>query len=59
MELFPILEGYLDPATDGISYMLFQMACDVVMKAYQFTFSQELHEFLWHGKDTDWKFDKK
>jgi hypothetical protein len=59
MKLFPILEGDLEPATDGVSYMYFQMACYVVMESYRFTSVQELHEFLWHGKDTDWKFRKK
>lgn len=59
IELFPILEESIDPVTDGVSYMLFQMACDVIMRTYHFTSCQELHEFLWHGKDTDWKFTKK
>ena len=58
-ELFPILEGDPEPVTDGISYMYFQMACDVVMQSYNFTSVQELHEFLWHGKDTKWKFVEK
>jgi len=56
-ELFPIFEGQLEPATDGVSYMYFQMACDVIIQAYRFTSVQELHEFLWHGKDTKWKFE--
>jgi hypothetical protein len=58
-QLFPILEDDPEPATDGVSYMYFQMACDVVMMSYRSTSVQELHEFLWHGKDTDWKFIEK
>jgi hypothetical protein len=57
IELFPILEGDPEPATDGASYIYFQMACDVIIQSYRFTSVQELHEFLWHGKDTDWKFE--
>jgi len=56
MELFPILAGDPEPATDGVSYMYVQMACDVIIQSYKFTSIQELHEFLWHGKETKWKF---
>ncbi len=59
IELFPILEGDPEPVSDGVSYMYFQMACDVVMQSYRFTSVQELHEFLWHGKDTKWEFIEK
>ena len=58
-ELFPILENDPEPVTDGVSYMYFQMACDVIMQSYHFTSVQELHEFLWHGKDTEWTFVEK
>jgi len=57
MELFPILNGDPEPATDGVSYMYVQMACDVIIQSYKFTSIQELHEFLWHGKETNWKFE--
>jgi len=59
MELFPIFEGQLEPVTDGVSYMYFQMACDAIIQTYRFTSVQELHEFLWHGKDTNWRFAEK
>lgn len=57
IELFPILAGDLEPAGDGVSYMLVQMACDVIIQSYKFTSVQELHEFLWHGKETNWEFE--
>ncbi len=57
LELFPILERQLEPVTDGVSYGYFQMVCDVIIQTYKFTSVQELHEFLWHGKDTKWKFE--
>ena len=59
MELFPIFEGQLESVTDGVSYMYFQMACDVIIQTYKFSSIQELHEFLWHGKDTEWTFEEK
>jgi hypothetical protein len=59
MELFPIFEGQLEPVTDGVSYMYFQMACDVIIQTYRFTSIQELHEVLWHGKETNWEFAEK
>jgi len=59
MELFPIFNGQLEHVTDGVSYMYFQMACDVIIQSYKFTSVQELHEFLWHGKETDWTFLEK
>jgi len=57
MELFPLFEGQLEPATDGLSYVYFQKACDVIIQTYKFSSVQELHEFLWHGKDTKWKYE--
>jgi hypothetical protein len=56
MELVPIFEGQLEPVTDGVSYIYFQMACDVIIQTCKFTSVQKLHEFLWHGKRTNWKF---
>ncbi|MFW9959290.1 MAG: hypothetical protein ACFFCT_14575 [Candidatus Odinarchaeota archaeon] len=56
IELFPDFEGNPSPVKDGVSYMYFQMACDVIMQTYRFTSVQELHWFLWHGNRTDWKF---
>jgi len=55
----PIFKEQLEPATDGVSYMYFQLACDVVIQSYNFSSVHELHEFLWHGKDTGWKFVEK
>ncbi|MFX1262671.1 MAG: hypothetical protein ACFFAZ_11325 [Promethearchaeota archaeon] len=59
MELFPILESDPEPVTDGVSYMYFQMACDAIIESYTFTSVQEVYEFLWHGKDTEWTFEEK
>ena len=57
MELFLILEGDPEPATEEISYIYFQMACDAIIQTYRFKSIQELYEFLWHGKETNWKFE--
>jgi hypothetical protein len=59
MDLFPIFEGQLESVTDGVSYMYFQLTCDVIIQTYKFISIQELHEFLCHGKDTEWKFAEK
>ena len=59
MDLFPIFEGQLASVTDGVSYMCFQLAYDVIIQTYKFISIQELHEFLWHGKDTEWTFEEK
>jgi len=56
IELFPDFEGNPERVKDGVSYMYFQMACDVIIQTYRFTSVQELHWFLWHGKRTNWKF---
>ncbi|MHA2067330.1 MAG: hypothetical protein ACXABY_23425 [Candidatus Thorarchaeota archaeon] len=56
IELLPILEDNSKPVTDGVSYMYFQMACDVTIQSYNFISVQELHEFLWHGRNTEWRF---
>ena len=57
VELIPGIEDEIERVTDGVSYMYFQMACDVLIQSYRFTSVQELHEFLWHGKDTGWTFE--
>ena len=59
LKLFPIFEEQSEPVSDGISYIYFQMACDVIIQTYRFISIQKLHEFLWHGKDTYWKFIEK
>ena len=39
-------------------YINFNEFCKILMKILGFKTLGELHEFLWHGYDTEWKFKK-
>ena len=56
IDLLPDFKENPKPATDGVTYMYFQMACDAIIETFRFTSVHELFWFLWHGQRTTWKF---
>jgi len=56
-EFAPTIAENLSPVKDLDTYFGFMSACRVVVEAYRFTSLAELHDFLWHGKDTGWSFE--
>ena len=56
IELLPDFKEEVYKVTDGVSYMYFQMFCWTLIETLGFTSVQEVHSFLWHGKNTNWTF---
>ncbi len=60
-EIFPrICERWLgiEMAREVDDYFMFNNVCKNIMYIYGFKTMSEVHEFLFHGQDTDWDFNK-
>jgi len=54
--LFPLLEEQIEKPNNYRLYLQFQHMCEAIADVYGFESMAELHEFLWHGHDTNWAF---
>jgi len=55
-ELLPSHVEQIERPHDYPSYIQFQHLSEALMQCYGFDSMAELHEFLWYGKKTNWKF---
>ena len=56
IELLPDVRWQVKRVTDGASYWYFHMFIRTFIEVFKFTSVQEVYEFLWHGKGTNWTF---
>jgi hypothetical protein len=55
-EILPSLVAQLLPVQDTGTYFAFHLVCEALLESYRFNSFWEIHEFLWHGHDTEWTF---
>ncbi|MFW9888008.1 MAG: hypothetical protein ACFFER_07500 [Candidatus Thorarchaeota archaeon] len=55
-ELFPSMSERIEKPYNYKSYYEFQQMCNAIADVYGIDSMAELHEFLWHGNDSEWNF---